>query len=75
MSCTTPFEIPVTIPELVTVAMVGLLLVQTPPEDGSTLVVKPTQIVDGPERLTVGGKLTVIGAEANEIQPVDVSVK
>ena len=64
-----------TIPELVTVAMVGLLLVQTPPVDGSTLVVKPTQIVDGPDRLTVGGRLTVIGADANEIQPVDVSVK
>ena len=64
-----------TIPELVTVAMVGLLLVQTPPVDGSTLVVKPTQIVDGPERLTVGGRLTVTGDEACEIQPVDVSVK
>ena len=69
-----PCATPVTIPELLTVAMDELLLDHVPPEVGERVVVVPTQILVGPVIFTTGRAVTVSGAEARETQPVDVLV-
>lgn len=70
-----PALIPVTRPELFTVATAGLLLDHVPPVVGDSVVVKPTQILFGPVN-DVGGKIaTVTGAVGLDTQPpVSVNV-
>jgi hypothetical protein len=53
-----PAADPVTTPDVLTVATVGLLLVQVPPDVGLSVVVAPTQIELLPTMLTVGKSLT-----------------
>ncbi len=69
-----PAETPCTNPELVTVATVGLRLVQLPPIVGASVVTEPTQMVVAPVILTTGLLLTVIGVEALDKHTVLVSV-
>jgi len=71
----TPFDIPVTTPAPETVATIGLLLDHDPPVVGESVVVAPTQMIDGPVMATSGRPFTVIGSVAFEIQPEEVSVK
>lgn len=59
VNVTVPDAIPVTIPPLVTVAMLVLLLAQVPPVAGERVVFSPTQIEEPPVILTVGKALTV----------------
>jgi len=68
---------PVTIPEPVTVAMEGLLLVHVPPEDGNKLEFSPMQMFEGPFKLTGGPTSTVTGPDVCLEHPVvdDVKVK
>ena len=68
---TLPDETPVTIPALVTVALLLLLLVHVPPVVGDKVIVLPTQ-TEGPA-LTTGKALTVT-AEVVALQPVVLSV-
>ena len=49
-----PLDIPVTIPELDTVAIAGLLLIHVPPAEGNNVVVDPSQMVEGPDMATTG---------------------
>ena len=71
-----PADIPDIKPALVIVATEGVLLIHVPPVAGATVVVKPTQIVFGPEKLTVGLLLTVTGAVGSDAQPpVAVKIK
>jgi hypothetical protein len=49
-----PAEIPVTTPAFETVATLGLVLTQVPPPDGIKVEVEPSQMLVGPEMLTVG---------------------
>lgn len=70
-----PALTPVTTPALVTVATALLLLDQVPPVDGSSVVVPPIQIAEGPVMLTLATTLTVTGEEALETHPVEVCVK
>ena len=51
-------------PELLTDAMEGLLLTQTPPLDGSTKVVWPAQRVVGPLKDTTGLVFTLMVEDA-----------
>jgi len=70
-----PLETPVTMPLLVTVATVGLLLIQLPPVVGESVEIAPTQITVGPVKLTTGGVFTKTDMVEFDIQPVEVSVK
>lgn len=70
---TEPTAIPVTNPELLTVAIEALLLAHVPPVVGDNCVVKPAQISSAPEIETVGLAVTVIVNVL--VQPVAVSVK
>ena len=72
---TCPLDKPVTTPALVTVATVMLLLLQVPPVVGDNEVVKPTQMVAGPDKLIKGVAFTVTGVVKLDIHPVSVSVK
>ena len=54
-----PAPTPVTIPALVTVALVIALLCHVPPDAGDTLVVLSTRMVVGPITLTVGMEFTL----------------
>ena len=69
-----PAAIPLTVPELLTVAMVALLLLQTPPVvvlDNE--VVDPTHKVEFPVMLaTVGSSLIETFTEPDETQPVEL---
>lgn len=65
---------PVTTPEAFTTAILGWLLIQTPPEVGDKVVVKPAQIICEPVIPTTGAALTVTGAEATLIHCVAVAV-
>ena len=69
---TLPVETPVTIPALVTVALLLLLLDHVPPVVGDKVIVLPTQ-TEGPE-LTTGKALTVT-AEVVALQLVVLFVK
>ena len=53
-----PIATPVTTPELVTVAILVLLLTHVPPVVGDRVVVAPAQIVFGPVKLTTGTAYT-----------------
>jgi hypothetical protein len=74
VNVTEPADIPVIKPALVIVATAELLLAHVPPAVGVTVVVKPSQIVDGPVNATAGGEFTVTGAVLSETQP-EASVK
>lgn len=65
---------PVTTPELLTLATPELLLDHVPPEVGNKVDVVPMQIDNGPETLTDGLPKTVSGVEAFEIHPELVAV-
>lgn len=64
-----PAATPVTRPALVTVAKVGSLLAQVPPEVGETLVISPTQISLDPVRLTVGAVTITMDEVAEVVHP------
>ena len=66
---TDPAATPVTKPALVTVALVGSLLSQVPPEVGATPVVSPTQILLVPVSDTVVAVTTATVAVAVAVQP------
>jgi hypothetical protein len=53
-----PADMPVTSPELFTVATGGLLLAHVPPVVGDNVVVCPTQMLVAPVMLTTGGAFT-----------------
>lgn len=65
-----PAATPVTTPALVTVATVGSLLTQVPPDVGDKVVVSPIQILETPVILTTGRALTVTAAVGMDTQPV-----
>lgn len=67
---TTPALWAVTTPELVIVATVISELCQTPPDSGWSVVLAPTQIVEGPVILATGLALTVTGDVGTDEQPV-----
>lgn len=66
-----PVATPVTVPLLVTVAILGLLLIQVPPLDGLNDVVVPMHIWEGPVIDTLGLPLTVINSVASDGQPAE----
>jgi hypothetical protein len=72
LKSTLPVETPVTIPALVTVALLLLLLDHVPPVVGDKVIVLPTQ-TEGPA-LTDGKALTVT-AEVFALQPLVLLVK
>ena len=72
LKSTLPVETPVTIPALVTVAILLLLLDHVPPVVGDKVIVLPTQTDD--PALTTGKALTVT-AEVVALQPVVLFVK
>jgi hypothetical protein len=65
-----PANNPVTTPALVTEAIVGLLLIQVPPDVGDNVMVLPTQTGPVPEIIGVGR----IGSLLNTADAVDVQV-
>ena len=84
-----PKDTPVTNPELVIVAIVGLPLDQVPPIDGVKLIEDPEQIDNTPEVLTIGNafttsvtaglEVTVMGAQipvttTEKLEPFSVNV-
>ena len=69
-----PWEIPMTIPLLFTEATAGLLLTQTPPEYGDSVVLLPTHIGFGPVTDTTPEGKTVIITEESDLQPDNVFV-
>lgn len=66
-----PGAIPVTTPELVTVATFVLLDTQVPPVVGDIVVEKPRQTDVAPVILTIGFSFTMILFVASELQPVE----
>ena len=74
INVTVPDESPVTIPSLVTVAMVLSLLAHVPPADGDKVVVEPMQILLCPVILVSGFELTDTLSVGFEVHPVAVSV-
>lgn len=68
-----PLDTPVTIPELLTVATKGLLLDHTPPVEGESVVVVPTQI-DVEPVTSADCPITVTGLEGSEEHPSVVYV-
>jgi hypothetical protein len=64
-----PTDNPVTIPSLLTLAILVLLLDQVPPVVGDNLVVPFMQIEFAPVILTVGAALTVTAEVGNEAHP------
>lgn len=64
-----PAAIPVTKPELVTVALDGLAEVHVPPVVGLNWVVLPIQILFGPVMMTRGLPFMVTWLEGSEIHP------
>lgn len=69
-----PGAIPVTTPELVTVAILLLLDTQVPPLVGDNVVDKPRQTEVAPVILTIGFSLTITLFVALETQPLEVCV-
>ncbi len=69
-----PGAIPVTTPELVTVAILLLLDTQVPPLVGDKVVDKPRQTEVAPVILTIGFSLTITLFVAFETQPLEVCV-
>jgi hypothetical protein len=69
----TPWAIPVTKPLEFIEAIAVLLLIHEPPFEGKKLVVAPVQIALGPERVTIGFGLMVIGNVLSDSQPVAAS--
>jgi hypothetical protein len=74
VNVTVPADIPVTTPELATVAMALLLLIQVPPVLGDNVVVASTHIDVAPVMLAAGIALTDIGVLGLEIHPDEVNV-
>ena len=70
-----PPVMPVTTPPVVTEATALLELTHVPPDTGVSWVVLSEQTTDGPMIETVGLLNTVIGADADDTQPVEVLVK
>jgi hypothetical protein len=69
----TPCAIPVTVPLEFIVAIPELLLIHEPPVEGKKLVVPPKHKAFGPEILTAGLGLTVMGSVFSDSQPVAAS--
>lgn len=74
VNVTEPADTPVTTPPFVTVARVGSLLTQVPPDAGDKVVVLPIQILLEPVTLTAGMALTVTDGVGADMQPLDVLV-
>ena len=70
-----PAANPVTRPLLETIAMEGLLLFQTPPVVGDSVVVPPTQILEDPVTESTGFASTLITPVLKDEQPVVLLVK
>ena len=70
MKFTVPTDIPVTNPELLTVAIAVLPLTQVPPVVGVKVVVLPAQIDEMPELLTIGNAFTVSATAGEEVTVV-----
>jgi hypothetical protein len=71
---TTPGDMAVISPLLLTVAILELLLTHVPPYDGKRFVVLPTQMLVGPVNPMLNGSSTLIGTVLFDEQVVALSV-